>query len=88
MQNFLGGRIETSSEYDEPATVAGMLMLALPEIGFKQSSSVSKLVPGRCADPRCPPSAEPEEAAFYSEPPQDRQRPWRRAADGDGGGGR
>jgi estrogen-related receptor beta like 1 len=46
MQTFLGSEIETPSEYDEPATVADSLMLALPAIGFKLSFSSSKLVPG------------------------------------------
>jgi estrogen-related receptor beta like 1 len=46
MQTFLGSKIETPSEYDEPATVADNLMLALPEIGFKLSFSSSKLISG------------------------------------------
>jgi hypothetical protein len=47
MQSFLGSKIETPSEYDEPATVADNLMLALPQLGFKLSFSSSKIAPGQ-----------------------------------------
>jgi hypothetical protein len=46
MQTFLGSTIETPSDFDEPATVADNLILALPQIGFKLSFASSKLVPG------------------------------------------
>jgi len=46
MQTHLGSKIETPSDYDEPAQVADNLILELPAIGFKLSFSSSKLVPG------------------------------------------
>jgi hypothetical protein len=46
MRTYLGSEIETPSDYDEPATVADNIILALPAIGFKLNFSSSKLVPG------------------------------------------
>jgi hypothetical protein len=46
MRTYLASDIEMPSDYDEPATVADNIILALPAIGFKLNFSSSKLAPG------------------------------------------